>query len=164
MTAHYIHMGRFFKSSNATSSLRPQQFFSSNPRGISEKLFWSNAVILILTCFVNSSKYFFGPWLSLDFLWLPQPQILVVIAQSLSCAWLFSTPWTAAYQPSLSFTISQSLLKHMSIDLVMPSNHLIHLIQLLDLHPIGLISFSITLPDLLLQRTTLTTVLSFCYN
>ena len=35
------------------------------------------------------------------------------------------TPWTAARQPSLSFTISQSLLKLMSTELVMPSNHLI---------------------------------------
>ena len=34
------------------------------------------------------------------------------------------TPWTAACQASLSFTISQSLLKLMSIELVMPSNHL----------------------------------------
>ena len=38
---------------------------------------------------------------------------------------LFTTPWTAACQASLSFTIFQSLLKLMSIDLVMPSNHLI---------------------------------------
>ena len=45
--------------------------------------------------------------------------------QSLSCVWLFSTPWTAAHQASLSFTISQSLLVIMSIESVMPSNHLI---------------------------------------
>ena len=38
---------------------------------------------------------------------------------------LFVTPWTAACQVSLSFTISQSLLKLMSIKLVMPSNHLV---------------------------------------
>ena len=38
---------------------------------------------------------------------------------------LFATPWTAAYQASLSFTISQSLLKLMSIELAMTSNHLI---------------------------------------
>ena len=36
-----------------------------------------------------------------------------------------ATPWTAAHQASLSFTISQSLLKFMSIESVMPSNHLI---------------------------------------
>ena len=38
---------------------------------------------------------------------------------------LFATPWTAASQASLSFTISWSLLKLMSIELVMPSNHLV---------------------------------------
>ena len=38
---------------------------------------------------------------------------------------LFATPWTAARQASLSITISPSLLKLMSIELVMPSNHLI---------------------------------------
>ena len=45
--------------------------------------------------------------------------------KSLSCVQLFATPWTAAHQPSLSFTISQSWLKFMSIESVMPSNHLI---------------------------------------
>ena len=43
----------------------------------------------------------------------------------LSCFWLFVTPWTTAHQASLSFTISWSLLKLMSIESVMPSNHLI---------------------------------------
>ena len=45
--------------------------------------------------------------------------------QSLSRVQLFATPWTAACQASLSITNSQSLLKLMSIELVMPSNHLI---------------------------------------
>ena len=45
--------------------------------------------------------------------------------QSLSCVWLCATPWTAACQASLSITNSQSLLKLISIELVMPSNHLI---------------------------------------
>ena len=49
----------------------------------------------------------------------------VVVVQSLSHVWLFGTPWTAAHQASLSFTISQGLFKLMSIELVMPSNHLI---------------------------------------
>ena len=39
--------------------------------------------------------------------------------------WLFVIPWTTAHQASLSFTISWSLLKLMSTELVMPSNHLI---------------------------------------
>ena len=45
--------------------------------------------------------------------------------QSLSRVWLFVTPWIAARQTSLSITNSQSLLKPMSIESVMPSNHLI---------------------------------------
>ena len=45
--------------------------------------------------------------------------------QPLSCVRLFATPWTAAHQASLSITNSRSLCKLMSIELVMPSNHLI---------------------------------------
>ena len=45
--------------------------------------------------------------------------------QSLSRVLLFATPWTAAHQASLSITNSWSLLKLMSIESVMPSNHLI---------------------------------------
>ena len=54
----------------------------------------------------------------------PLPAQLIVI-QSLSPVQLFVTPRTVARQASLSFTISQSLLKLMSIESVMPSNHLI---------------------------------------
>jgi len=43
--------------------------------------------------------------------------------QSVSHVWLFATLWTAAHQVSLSITNSQNLLKLMSIELVMPSNH-----------------------------------------
>ena len=46
--------------------------------------------------------------------------------QSLSCVWLFETPWPTAHQASLSITNSWSLPKLMSIELAMPSNHLIH--------------------------------------
>ena len=53
--------------------------------------------------------------------------------QSLSRVWLFVTPWTAAHQASLSITTSQSLLKLMSIESVMPSNHLILCCPLLPL-------------------------------
>ena len=45
--------------------------------------------------------------------------------QSLSRVWLFVTPWTAAHQASLSISNSQSLLKLICIELVMPSNYLI---------------------------------------
>ena len=50
---------------------------------------------------------------------------LLSAVQSLNHVQLFATPWTAARQASLSFTISWSLLKLTSIESVMPSNHLI---------------------------------------
>ena len=57
--------------------------------------------------------------------WDPSMSESVVVVQLLSHVCLFVTPWTAAHQASLSFTISQSLLKLMSIESVMPSNYLI---------------------------------------
>ena len=53
------------------------------------------------------------------------PFVAFSSVQSLSHVQLFGTPWTAALQASLSNTNSQSPPKHMSIELVMPSNHLI---------------------------------------
>ena len=53
------------------------------------------------------------------------PSVQFSSVQLLSCVWLFVTPWTAARQTSLSIVNTQSLLKLMSIDLVLPSNHLI---------------------------------------
>ena len=55
----------------------------------------------------------------------PLGWLLVVVIQSLSSVQLFVTPRTAAHQASLSFTISRSLLKLMSIESVMSSNHLV---------------------------------------
>ena len=54
---------------------------------------------------------------------------LFVVLESLSSVQLFATPWTATRQASLSLTISWSLLRLMSIELVMPS--LGNIIQLL---------------------------------
>ena len=51
--------------------------------------------------------------------------MVIVVIQLLSRVQLFVTPWTAARQASLSFTISQSWLKLMAIESVMPSKHLI---------------------------------------
>ena len=50
--------------------------------------------------------------------------LVIIVVQSLSRVWLFVTPWIAACKASLSFTISLSLLKLMTIESVMPSNHL----------------------------------------
>ena len=52
-------------------------------------------------------------------------KLIVAVVQSLSHVQLFPTPWIAAHQASLAFTISQSLLKLMSIESVMLFNHLI---------------------------------------
>ena len=59
---------------------------------------------------------------------MPLPGVLPILfssVQSLSHVRLFATPWTAAHQDSLFITNSQSLLRLTSIELVMPSNHLI---------------------------------------
>ena len=67
--------------------------------------------------------HFFG-WVTLNFIqW--NSTLFVVVVQLLSGVRLFTTPWTAAHQASLSFTISLSLLKFTSIESVMPSNYLI---------------------------------------
>ena len=57
----------------------------------------------------------------------------VVVVQLISRVQFFVTPWTAACQTSLSFTVSWNLLKFMSIGLVMPLNHLILCRPLLQL-------------------------------
>ena len=59
------------------------------------------------------------------------PQFIVILSR----VQFFATPWTAACQSSLSITNSQSLLKLMSIELVMPSNHLILLFLLPSIFP-----------------------------
>ena len=58
--------------------------------------------------------------------------------QSLSCVWLFATPWIEARQASLSITNSWSLLKLMSIESVIPSNHILLYCPLLLLSSIFL--------------------------
>ena len=92
-----------------------------------------------------ASQVFSAPWRPRNWLtvetalspyseqWLMKPSFRGWVVQLLSPAWLFAPPWTAARQASLSFTIFQSLLKLMSIESVMPSNHLVlcHLFLLL---------------------------------
>ena len=57
--------------------------------------------------------------------WVWSIGVFAIVVQSLSRVQHFATPWTAACQASLSFTISRSLFKLVSIESVMPSNHLI---------------------------------------
>ena len=65
-------------------------------------------------------------YLSVIFVFSLKPHVItIVVVQSLSRVQFFATPLTAARQSSLSFSISQSLLRLMSIESVMPSHHLI---------------------------------------
>ena len=81
---------------------------------------WSSS--MLLSVIILSSYYIWG---YITIYWIH------CSVQLLSHVWLFATPWTAGRQSSLSITNSQSLLKLMSIELVMPSNHLIHCCPLL---------------------------------
>ena len=78
-----------------------------------------------------------------------RPSPITVVVQSLSPVRLFATPWTAACQAFQSFTISWSLLKLMSMELVMPPNHFIlcrPLLLLLSVFPsIGVFSVELAL-------------------
>ena len=69
--------------------------------------------------------YYFIMWSDFSFLCLLILNLQFSSVQSLSRVWLFVTPWTTAHQASLSITNSQSLPKLMSIELMMPSYHLI---------------------------------------
>ena len=62
---------------------------------------------------------------AIHFILVAYLSLYVISVKLLSCVQLFATPWTAACQASLSITNSQSLLKLMSIEFVMPPNHLI---------------------------------------
>ena len=76
--------------------------------------------------------------------------LLPLLLFGFSCFQLFATPWTTACQASLSFTFSRSLLKLMSLESVMPPNHLILCRPLLLLpsifHRIRVFSNKLTLP------------------
>ena len=78
----------------------------------------------LITCCPKENGW---TWTSREAFWCRPTEWLLpaVVVQSLSRIQLFVMPWTAAHQAPLSSTISQSLLTFMSIESVMPSNHLI---------------------------------------
>ena len=84
-------------------------------------------ILKLHSCLFFSLKTSFG--ILLVYVSLPDFPVLFFfysfVVKSLSHVQLFATPWTAACQASLSFTLSQNLLKLMSIASVIPSNHLI---------------------------------------
>ena len=79
--------------------------------------------LVIILCFSLSCLFY--TVLLVMFEYLNSGLHLLFCVQLLSCIQLSVTPWTAAHQVFPSFTISQSLLKLMSTELVMPSNHLL---------------------------------------
>ena len=92
------------------------------------KLFSHVLIIPILPSSLKTSYWHFKFQLMCHLLYEAFPQVLPVqfsSVQSISCVRLFATPWIASRQASLSITISQSSLKLMSIESVMPSSHLI---------------------------------------
>ena len=107
-----LHFGLILISLN---SLIPQIFF------LILKCWLSQECLELLSIWpVSVSSTFSVGWSGSVFSWGTSE-----VVQSLSHVWLFAPPWTAACQASLSFTISWSLLKFMSLESVMPSNHLI---------------------------------------
>ena len=78
-------------------------------------ILWADGVMEVLT---NPSVVVISQYMHI-------PNNHVVVVQSFSRVQLFPIPWTAAHQDSLSFTISQRLLRLVCIESVRPSNHLI---------------------------------------
>ena len=102
---------------------------------LSEQLQGRQNIPLFFSQNVVSKGWWEGSWHALSCRWWGRlcPQmahslrwgVLVAIVQSLSCVWLFAALWTTACQASMSLTISQSLPKFISTELMMLSNHLI---------------------------------------
>ena len=109
-------------------------------RHVSLAFLWGKLLNYSFNPFVMSVQFFIFPWVnfagcvflgdcllcgSYPYFQHVAFSCFSLVSQSLSRIQLFATPWTAACQASLSITNSWSLLKLMSIELVMPSNHLI---------------------------------------
>ena len=102
------------------TSRNTESFKSIGSRGIS-------TLIRLKESSVTTTGFLFGLWHSKVYLVSACQRNRtnkISSFQSQSHVRLFATPWTAAHQASLSITLSQSLLKLMSIESVMPSNHL----------------------------------------
>ena len=101
--AKSIH-GTLYKINNSVSSANKLQRMKKRKRSITR---------FAVTCILIHSNQ------------LKNNVTRISSVQLLSRVWFFAPPWTAAHQASLPITDSQSLFKLMSIELVMPSNHLI---------------------------------------
>ena len=107
---------------NFLESYKPRRNYIISSALASDIITWPETVVINAPKFTRK-----GPIFKTAIYWVGQKVHLVLSAavQSLSCVWLFVTPWRAAHQASLSFTIFWSLLKLTSIESVMPPSHLI---------------------------------------
>ena len=120
--------GASFPGSQSNYQSRRQPCRATNAVGVNSRHI-RGSLLLVKFIFKNLCTLHFDKSYNLSQVYW---KILVAV-QSLSRVQLFAAPWTAARQASLSITISWSLLRLMSIESVMPSNHLIlcHLLLLL---------------------------------
>ena len=102
--------------SKKITSFIPRYFCCQGSSLITETLYLEFKLLENHLCSSNVFQKFWTQWTQV---------VLKFAVQSLNGVQLFDTPWTAAHQASLSFTISHSLLKLMSIESVMPSNQLV---------------------------------------
>ena len=106
-------------------------WFSVISLSVSAEIYWGsfmcpNIFLCLSLCLFSSLCVFLSLTRSGILLYLYIVLFIYIHSvQLLSCVWLFGTPWTAARQASLSVTNSPTLPKLMSIELVMPSRHLI---------------------------------------
>ena len=87
----------------------------------------------LTSCYLYHSVFAYVYHMSVSLCVFVTDYSLLTVVQSLSCDQLFAAPWTATCQASLTFTISQRLFKLMTIEMMMPSNHLILFCPLLFL-------------------------------
>ena len=85
---------------------------------------WWATVHGVTESWMQLSNYIFTFHSIAQLLFISLPSRTIVVVQLLSRVQLFATPWTAALQVPLSSTVSMTLLKLMSIESMMPSNHL----------------------------------------
>ena len=104
-----VPLGIYFTLGSVHMSMLLSQFVPPSPSPTASSSPVSTSVYLFMPCKLFHQCHF--------------PRFHISSVQSLSHVRFFATPWTAAHQASLSFTISWSLLKLMSIESVMPSNH-----------------------------------------
>ena len=118
---HSLSQTQFSHLYNGNSNIGLRRWIESCPRFLSR----------ILHSLVYSPWIFPGTFIPLVALRLggrvARSVLLFVVVQSPSRFWVFASPWSAACEASQSFTISQSLLKLMSIESMVPSNHLVNM-------------------------------------